>query len=135
MTEVVGTDPGEGFDSTFAALSTENTTTALRDNDREFPETTATTSNTEHHNSSIAPHPSLSTRERYTRVYGLCSQSAKRDGTIVILQGCNVPVILREDENEPGFHTVSTYISCVCIAGYTQGEAIGKFKTQIYRIR
>lgn len=74
-------------------------------------------------------------RQDFLPVYGICTPRAKQHDTIVILQGCNVPVILRKDEDETGLFALSSFIGLAYVEGYMYAEAVGKFETQPFRIR
>jgi hypothetical protein len=67
--------------------------------------------------------------------YGACVPSAECNDLVVILYGCNCPILLREDDEEPGFHTTCTFVGDAYLSGYMFGEAVGKSNTRTYRIR
>jgi hypothetical protein len=136
LTKVLSTENEEEIKATPVEPGDENTRTELQEDDSEALGIVCTTVSPEHqstHQSSGEIEcPALTDQEKYTPVYGICSMSAKQNDIVANLHGCNVPVILREDKHELGFHT---FIGCAYMAGYVNGEANGKFETRTFQMR
>jgi len=63
--------------------------------------------------------------------FGICAPTTRVDDYIVVLQGYDLPVILRE---RPGAPNTYEFISELYLHGFMRGEGVGHFEEQSFEI-